>query len=99
MPVSSTAILASGMRSLFAASAAALKIASTCSWEYEEYALCAALTRSSIRSNASIPSSAAGAATGSIAFSAISNLSFAYGPKTLSGQVRHIIALFISVCQ
>ena len=33
MPVSATAIFARGMRARFAASAAALKIASTCSWE------------------------------------------------------------------
>ena len=50
MPVSATAILASGMRIRFAASAAALKIASTCSCVYVAYFVCAARTRASVAS-------------------------------------------------
>lgn len=46
MPVSATAILASGSRALFAASAAAVKILSTCSCEYVAKISCAFLTSS-----------------------------------------------------
>ena len=46
MPVSSTAILASGMRCIFAATAAAKNILSTCSWVKVEYSCWAALTLS-----------------------------------------------------
>ena len=45
IPVSSTAILASGIRILFAAIAASKKILSTCSWVKVANLLCAALTK------------------------------------------------------
>ena len=69
MPVSATAIFARGMRSRFAARAAALKISSTFSCEYVEYAFCAARTRASVASNSAISSS--GFAAWIAAFSAI----------------------------
>ncbi len=45
MPVSATAMRASGMRASAAASAALRKMRSTCSWENSAYSACAFLTR------------------------------------------------------
>ena len=75
MPVSSTAMRASGMRSRLAASAAARKIASTFSCGNVAYSFCAARTRASIASSSEMPQSgcgAAGAGAGDLSFSFMS---------------------------